>query len=108
AQRLCRGGEHRGGHRCVVAGARPLGAPVLIAEHNEIRRGADAMRPMRLVPLAAALAAALGASGASAQSLLALYEAARAQDAAWQSARAQYEANLARAEQSLGGILPTA
>jgi outer membrane protein len=66
------------------------------------------MRPMRFVPLAAALAAALGASSASAQSLLALYEAARAQDAAWQSARAQYEANLARADQARAGILPTA
>jgi outer membrane protein len=63
---------------------------------------------MRLVPLAAALAAALGASGASAQSLLALYEQARAQDAAWQSARAQYEANVARADQALAGILPSA
>ncbi|MGZ5181450.1 MAG: TolC family outer membrane protein, partial [Ramlibacter sp.] len=66
------------------------------------------MRSMRFVPLVAALAAALGATGASAQSLLALYEAARSQDAAWQSARAQYEANLARADQALGGILPTA
>ena len=66
------------------------------------------MRAMRMVPLAAALAAALGASAASAQSLVALYEAARVQDAVWQSARAQYEANLARAEQSLAGILPNA
>ena len=66
------------------------------------------MRPTRLVPLAAALAAALGATGASAQSLLSLYEAARSQDAAWQSARAQYEANLARADQTRAGLLPTA
>ncbi|GAC1534938.1 MAG: TolC family outer membrane protein [Ramlibacter sp.] len=66
------------------------------------------MRSTRLVSLAAAMAAALGASGAWAQSLLSLYEAARAQDAAWQSARAQYEANLARADQSRAGILPTA
>lgn len=66
------------------------------------------MRPTRLVPLAAALAAALGASGASAQSLLAMYEAARAQDPAWQSARAQYDANIARADQARAGLLPTA
>jgi outer membrane protein len=66
------------------------------------------MRRMRFVPLAAALAAALGASSASAQSLLALYEAARAQDPAWQSARAQYDANLARADQAFAGVLPTA
>ena len=66
------------------------------------------MKPKRLVPLAAAIAAALGAAPASAQSLLALYEAARTQDAAWQSAKAQNEANLARAEQARAAILPTA
>ena len=66
------------------------------------------MTPSRLLPVAAALAAVLGAAPVRAQSLLALYEAARAQDAAWQSARAQYEANLARADQALAGVLPTA
>ena len=35
-----------------------------------------------------------------------MYEAARGYDAAYISAKAQYEANLARANQALGGILP--
>jgi outer membrane protein len=66
------------------------------------------MKPLRLLPLAAALAAALAGAPAGAQSLQALYESARASDAAWQSARAQYEANLYRAEQARAGILPQA
>ncbi|TFZ06000.1 channel protein TolC [Ramlibacter henchirensis] len=66
------------------------------------------MTPSRLLPLATALAAALAAAPAGAQSLLALYESARAHDAVWQAARAQYDANLARAEQARAGILPTA
>jgi len=37
-----------------------------------------------------------------------VYEAARAYDATWQSARAQYDANLYRAEQARAGILPSA
>ena len=45
---------------------------------------------------------------AQAQSLVALYESARAFDATYQSARLQYDANLARAEQAKAGILPTA
>lgn len=45
---------------------------------------------------------------AGAQSLIELYDAARAQDAAYQSAKAQYEANLARADQARAGLLPTA
>lgn len=43
-----------------------------------------------------------------AQSLLELYESARSYDAAWQSAKAQYDANLYRAEQAKAGILPSA
>ena len=43
-----------------------------------------------------------------AQSLVALYESARAFDASYQSAKLQYEANLARAEQAKAGILPSA
>lgn len=66
------------------------------------------MTPTRLLPLAAALAAALATAPAGAQSLLELYESARAYDAVWQAARAQYDANLARAEQARAGILPTA
>jgi outer membrane protein len=43
---------------------------------------------------------------AHAQSLLELYSSARGFDATYISAKAQYEANLARANQALGGILP--
>ncbi|TFZ00161.1 TolC family outer membrane protein [Ramlibacter humi] len=66
------------------------------------------MTPSRRLPLVAALAAAMAAGPAGAQSLQELYESARAYDAAWQSARSQYDANLARAEQARAGILPTA
>ena len=65
------------------------------------------MNRLRLLPLMAALAAAL-AVPAHAQGLLELYESARAYDAAWQSAKAQYDANLFRAEQAKAGVLPTA
>jgi len=51
----------------------------------------------RLAPVAALLASALAAP-AQAQSLLELYESARSYDASWQSAKAQYDANLYRAE----------
>jgi outer membrane protein len=65
--------------------------------------------PFRLLALPALLAVALGAPmHAQAQSLLELYDAARAYDAAWQSAKAQYDANLFRAEQAKAGILPSA
>jgi len=64
-----------------------------------------ATRVTRLLPLAAALAAAL-ALPAHGQSLLTLYEAARDYDASYQSARAQFDANLARAAQAKAGILP--
>src|SRR3954462_12363203 len=62
----------------------------------------------RLLPLPAILAAALAATGAHAQSLLELYDSARSYDATWQSAKAQYDANLFRAEQAKAGILPAA
>ena len=42
-----------------------------------------------------------------AQSLLELYESARSYDAPYQSAKSQFEANLARAEQSRAGVLPS-
>src|SRR5438105_1813487 len=61
----------------------------------------------RLLPLPGLLAVAL-ATPVHAQSLLELYEAARSYDATWQSAKAQYDANLYRAEQSRAQILPTA
>lgn len=65
------------------------------------------MKRMRLLPLAAATVLAF-AGAARAEGLLELYEAARAYDATWQSARSQYEANLARSEQARAGILPQA
>ena len=66
------------------------------------------LRPtFRALPLAAALAAGFAAP-VQAESLLTLYESARAYDAAWQSAKAQYDANLFRAEQAKAGILPSA
>jgi outer membrane protein len=56
-----------------------------------------------------ALATAVGAAApVHAQSLMELYESARAYDATWQSAKAQYDANLFRAEQARAGILPSA
>jgi outer membrane protein len=65
------------------------------------------MKMLRLLPLAAAIGLAL-AGPARADSLLEMYEAARAYDATWQSAKSQYDANLARAEQAKAGILPQA
>lgn len=59
--------------------------------------------------LALAITLGLGAMvPAQAQSLLEIYEAARAYDATYLSARSQYEANLARAEQAKAGLLPQA
>jgi outer membrane protein len=65
------------------------------------------MNVWRLLPLTAAIGLAL-AGPARAEGLLELYEAARAYDASWQSAKSQYDANIARAEQSRAGILPQA
>ncbi len=59
----------------------------------------------RTLPLTAAVILAF-ASNAHAQSLVEMYEAARGYDAGFISAKAQFEANLARANQTLGGILP--
>ncbi|MEY4713191.1 MAG: hypothetical protein RIS88_2641, partial [Pseudomonadota bacterium] len=65
------------------------------------------LRPsLRLLPLS--LAAAFAALPAQAQSLLELYQVARDYDAAFQSARAQYESARHRAEQARAGLLPTA
>jgi outer membrane protein len=65
------------------------------------------MKLLRLLPLSVALAAALVAP-AKAQDLLTLWDLARAYDGTWQSAKAQYDANLFRAEQARAGILPSA
>lgn len=58
--------------------------------------------------LVLAVASALLSMGAQAQNLAELYDSARAFDAAYQSAKLQYDANLAKAEQARAGILPTA
>ena len=63
------------------------------------------MTPFRLIPLVAALLATLPAH---AQSLVDLYQAARAYDASFQSVKSQYEATAAKAEQARAGLLPTA
>lgn len=63
------------------------------------------MNMLRLLPLTVAIGAAFPAQ---AQSLQALYESARAYDATYQSAKAQYDANLFRAEQARAGVLPSA
>ena len=55
-----------------------------------------------------AIASALMAMSAQAQNLVDLYDAARAFDANYQSAKLQYDANLAKADQARAGILPTA
>ena len=65
------------------------------------------MNVLRLLPLTAALCVAFAAP-ARATGLLELYESARAYDSVWQSARAQYDANLFRAEQAKAAVLPTA
>jgi len=48
------------------------------------------------------------ATKVQAQSLVDLYDSARAFDANYQSAKLQYDANLAKADQAKAGILPTA
>ena len=64
----------------------------------------------RTATMSLAIASALTAMAApaQAQSLIELYESARAFDAGYQSARLQYDANLAKAEQAKAGVLPTA
>ena len=61
-----------------------------------------------LLSLAVASLCATGSPLAQAQSLVDLYASARAFDAVYLSARLQYDANLARADQARAGILPTA
>ncbi len=61
---------------------------------------------LQRLPLTLALSLAL--TGVSqAQSLQEVYEMARGYDAAYQSAKSQYEANLAKAEQGKAALLPT-
>ncbi len=65
-------------------------------------------RKSQALKIAIAVASALMAMNAQAQNLLELYDSAKAFDANYQSAKLQYEANLARADQARAGILPTA
>jgi outer membrane protein len=65
------------------------------------------MQKFTLLPLACAVSACF-AFNAQAQNLSTLYEAARVYDATYQSAKSQYEANLAKAEQAKAGLYPTA
>lgn len=62
---------------------------------------------LRLSPVTLAIGLSLTALTAQAQSLQDLYEAARSQDATWQSARSQFESAQYRAEQARGGLLPS-
>ena len=64
------------------------------------------MMNLRQLPLLLAMAGALSVP-AQAQSLVDLYESARGFDATYQSAKAQYEANLFKAEQAKAGLLPS-
>ncbi|MCY7371673.1 MAG: TolC family outer membrane protein [Polaromonas sp.] len=61
-----------------------------------------------LLPMGLLLAAVGGAAPLRAQTLVEVFESARAFDAGYQSARLQYDANLARAEQARAGVLPPA
>jgi outer membrane protein len=61
----------------------------------------------RLLPLIVAVGAAL-ALPVHAQSLVDLYESARTFDASYQSAKSQYQATLAKADQAKAAILPSA
>lgn len=64
------------------------------------------MKTCRLLPLFVAVSAALSLP-AQAQSLLELYQSARGFDAAYQSAKSQFDATLAKADQAKAAILPT-
>ena len=61
---------------------------------------------LRRLPLAALLSLAF-AGASQAQSLQDIYDMARSYDAAYQSAKAQYDANLAKADQGKAALLPT-
>ena len=65
------------------------------------------MKMPRLALISAAVLAVCAAP-VMAQNLTQLYESARAYDAAYQSAKSQYDANLAKAEQAKAGLYPTA
>ena len=64
------------------------------------------MTAFRLLPLSAAIGLALSLP-VQAQSLVDLYESARAFDASYQSAKSQFDATMAKAEQARSAVLPT-
>ena len=61
--------------------------------------------PLRRLPLAVLLSFAF-AGASQAQSLVDIYEMAKGYDATYQSAKAQYDANLAKADQGKAQLLP--
>ena len=63
-------------------------------------------RSLRKTSLCAAWLLLAASGGAGAQSLLSLYTQARAYDSSYQAALAQYQADLASAEQARAGLLP--
>ena len=65
------------------------------------------MKMSRLLPLFAAISATLTLP-VQAQSLVKLYELARSFDASYQSAKSQFDATLAKADQARAAILPVA
>ena len=65
------------------------------------------MKRFSLTTLSLALALGLSAGAVGAQSLGQLYESARAYDATFLSAKAQFDANVALADQAKAGLLPT-
>ena len=85
-------------------------ASVTSAPQGLIKPCSGSSRPLaRAARLLGAMALAGGwALTAQAQSLVELYDSARGYDAGYQSARAQYEANLAKAAQARAGLLPSA
>ncbi len=65
------------------------------------------MKRFSLTLVAAGMGLSLAASHASAQSLTELYESARSYDAAFLSAKAQFDATVALADQAKAALLPT-
>ena len=93
----------------MVTRSGPLGAALLIFLFflTPPKLMTHPKRPLTVLSLAITGILAF-APAAQAQSLVELYDSARAFDASYLSAKLQYDANLARAEQSRAGILPTA
>ena len=71
----------------------------------------QALRPTLVLFQRTALSVLIGlavSSTAQAQSLIEMYDMAKGYDAAYQSAKSQFQANLAKADQGLANLLPTA